>query len=414
VILSPHDARTVYMASNRLYRSFDRGRSWAAISPDMTRSKERGNVPFATITALSESPLQFGRLGVGTDDGHVHVSLDGGVRWQQVDARLPADRWVSRIELSRHEANRIYLSLNGYRQDDDRVYLYRSDDFGASWQSIAEGLPAEPVNVIREDTVNPDLLYVGTDRGVYTSLDRGRSWLALDGGLPNVPVHDLFVHPRDRELIAGTHGRSAWIVDALPLQQLDADVRNSAVHLFHIDDLKASRDWRRRPDPWFDRPEHLPELTGTYWAKAAGPVRFRLLDEKDRPLATFEREAQVGLNSFKWNLALDAELTLAAEKQALEALDADKRGELKHQPYAESQRLGHRLYPVPGKYTLEIAHVDTTSRSGFEIEAPKSQEPRWTPAYKLRGEGEEGRNQDEERPHPRAGARGRGFAMPGK
>ena len=228
------------------------------------------------------------------------------------------------------------------------------------------------------------------------------------------PMHFQPVPKRDSALIAGTHGRSAWIVDALPLQQLDADVRNSAVHLFHIDDLKASRDWRRRPDPWFDRPEHLPELTGTYWAKAAGPVRFRLLDEKDRPLATFEREAQAGLNSFKWNLALDAELTLAAEKQALEALDADKRGELKHQPYAESQRLGHRLYPVPGKYTPEIAYADTTRRSGFEIEAPKPQDPRWTPAYKLRGDDGDGRHQDEERPHPRAGARGRGFAMPGK
>jgi len=414
VILSPHDPRTVYMGSNRLYRSFDRGRSWTAISPDLTRAKQRGNVPFATITSVSESPLAFGRLGVGTDDGHVHVSTDGGARWQPVDASLPADRWVSRIELSHHDANRIYLSLNGYRQDDDRVYLYRSDDFGASWQSIADGLPMEPVNVIREDTVNPDLLYVGTDRGVYASLDRGRRWQALDGGLPNVPVHDLFIHPRDRELIAGTHGRSAWIVDALPLQELDADVRNAAVHLFHIDDLKASSDWRRRPDPWFDRPEYLPELTGTFWAKQPGTVRFRLLDEKDRPLAQFEREAIEGLNRFDWNLMLDPELTLAAEQQALEALDADKRAELKHQPYAESQRLGHRLYPVPGKYTLEIAHADTTSRSAFEIKAPKAPEPRWTPAFKLRGEDEDGRSQDEERPHPRAGARGRGFAMPGK
>jgi photosystem II stability/assembly factor-like uncharacterized protein len=414
VILSPHDPRTVYMASNRLYRSFDRGRSWTAISPDLTRSKNRGNVPFATITALSESPLAFGRLGVGTDDGHVHVSTDGGANWQQVDARLPAERWVSRIELSRHDQNRIYLSLNGYRQDDDRVYLYRSEDFGASWQEISNGLPMEPVNVIREDTVNPDLLYVGTDRGVYASLDRGRSWQALDAGLPNVPVHDLFVHPRDRELIAGTHGRSAWIVDVLPVQELDAEVRSSTVHLFHIDELKASRDWRRRPDPWFDRPEHLPEIKGSYWAKAAGTMRFRLLDSKDRPLATFEREATSGLNSFDWNLLLDADLALAAEQQALQDLKPEERDQLKHQPYAESKRLGHRLYPVPGTYTLEIASADTTHRRSFEIKPPKAQDLRWTPAYKLRGEDEKGRHQDDERPHPRAGARARGFAMPGK
>jgi len=236
----------------------------------------------------------------------------------------------------------------------------------------------------------------------------------LDGGLPNVPVHDLFVHPRDRELIAGTHGRSAWIVDVLPLQQLDAEVRGKHVHLSHVDDLKAARDWRRRPDPWFDRPEHLPELRGSYWAKQAGTVRFRLLDKKDRPLAQFEREAIEGLNGFDWNLMLDAELALAAEKQAIEELDADKRDVLKHQPYAESQRLGHRLYPVPGKYTLEIAQADTTSRSAFEIKPPKAQDPRWKPPFKLRGEDKEGRHHDEERPHPRAGARGRAFAMPGK
>ncbi|MFN7385711.1 MAG: VPS10 domain-containing protein [Lysobacteraceae bacterium] len=414
VILSPHDARTVYMAANRLYRSFDRGRSWTAISPDLTRSTRRGTVPFATITTVSESPLHFGRIGVGTDDGHVHVTRDGGARWQQVDARLPADRWVSRVELSRHAEERLYLALNGYRQDDDRVYLYRSDDFGKSWTSIAAGLPSEPVNVIREDTVNPDVLYVGTDRGVYVSLDRGQAWQALDGGLPNVPVHDLFVHPRDRELIAGTHGRSAWVVDVLPVQQLDATVRASAVHLFHIDGLQASRDWRRRPDPWFDRPEHLPELRGTFWAKQAGTVQFRLLDAKDRPLAQFERAAIDGLNSFAWDLQLDASLVAAAEKQALEALAADQRGLRQNQPYAESIRLGHRLYPVPGRYTLEVAHAGVTHRSAFDIEAPKAPTPRWTPPFKLRGDDEGGRTQNDERPHPRAGARGRPFAMPGK
>lgn len=414
VILSPHDPRTVYMGSNRLYRSFDRGERWTPISPDLTRSKARGNVPFATITALSESPLQFGRLGVGTDDGHVHVSTDGGTQWRSVDGSLPADRWVSRIELSHHDRERLYLSLNGYRQDDDRVYLYRSDDFGAHWQAIGAGLPAEPVNVIREDPVNPDLLYVGTDRGVYASLDRGQSWLALDGGLPNVPVHDLFVHPRDRELVAGTHGRSAWIVDVLPLQQLDATVRKAAVHLFPIDAIQASRDWRRRPDPWFDRPEHLPELRGSYWAKQAGTVRFRLLDAKDRPLAQFEREALQGLNRFDWNLLLDPELALAAEKRAIADLDAEKRTLLAHHPYAESKRLAHRLYPVPGKYTLEIAVGDQTHRQPLKVKPAKALDPRWKPPFKLRGEEDSEAEQDDERPHPRAGARGRPFALPGK
>ena len=414
VIVSPHDGRTVYFGSNRLYRSLDRGTTWTAISPDLTTSKQRGNVPFATLTALSESPLQFGRLGVGTDDGHVHVSVDGGVHWRAVDRDLPADRWVSRVELSHHDRERIYLALNGYRQDDDRAYLYRSDDFGAHWHAIASGLPAEPINVIREDPVNQDVLYAGSDRGVYVSLDRGASWQALDGGLPNVPVHDLFVHPRDRELVAGTHGRSAWVLDVLPIQQLDADIRASAVHLFHLDEVKASRDWRRRPDPWFDRPEYLPELRGIYWAKQAGTVRFALLDDDDQVLARFERDAVAGMNPFDWDLILDAELALAAEGKANEDLDEDKAEQLRHHPYAESVRLGHRLYPVPGKYKLEIAAGEDTDRRTLKIKAPKDFEPRWEPPFELRGDDDEGGSQDSERPHPRAGARARPFAMPGK
>src|SRR5690606_24438965 len=159
-----------------------------------------------------------------------------------------------RVELSGHVENRLYVSLNGYRQDDERVYLYGSDDLGRSWRDIGRGIPAEAVNVVREDTVNPDVLYVGTDRGVYVSIDRGANWQTLDGNLPNVPVHDLFVHPRERELIAGTHGRSAWVVDVLPVQELTTEIRAKPAHLFHLDPVQATRGWRRQSDGWFDRP----------------------------------------------------------------------------------------------------------------------------------------------------------------
>ncbi len=415
VILSPHNPQVLYFGASRLYRSMDKAHSFVPISPELSTATERGNVPFGTITTVSESPLRFGLLAVGTDDGHVHVSRDGGGNWQAVDGKLPARRWVSRVELSRHVENRLYLSLNGYRQDDDRVYLYVSEDLGRNWRSIASGLPAEPVNVIREDTVNPELLYVGTDRGVYVSIDRGNSWATLDGNLPNVPVHDLFVHPRDRELIAGTHGRSAWIIDVLPLQELSEAVRAKPAHLFFIDPVQAERDWRRRRDGWFDRPEYLPQMAGSYWAAQAGEVRFTLLDEHGSALANFSRSGSAGLNSFEWDLALERDLVLAAEAVALEKLDEDQRDQLAHRRYSESVRLGHRLYPLPGKYQLRIEAGEASHETGLEIKPPKARDARYTPKYKLRGEdGKSTRSQPGPLPHPRANSRARPWTLPGK
>lgn len=416
VILSSHNPQIVYMAANRLYRSMDRAKTWTAISPDLTRSTERGNVPFGTITTVSESTFRFGLLAVGTDDGHVHVSRDGGLNWQQVDQRLPAARWVSRVELSRHVEERLYLSLNGYRQDDDRVYLYVSEDLGRNWREIGKGLPAEPVNVIREDTVNPEVLYVGTDRGVYVSTDRGANWSTLDGNLPNVPVHDLFVHPRDRELIAGTHGRGAWVVDVLPIQELDAATRAKPVHLFHIDPVQANRNWNRGPDPWFDRAEFLPSVSGSYWNAAGGEVRFTLLDAGGNPLANFTRNGAAGLNSFQWDLLLDQALVLAAEAAALEKVDEAERDQLKHRRYSEAVRLGQRLYPQPGSYTLRVEAGGGSHEMKLEIKAPRAWDARHTPPYKLRGKGEGAttRTQPEPLPHPRANSRARPWTVPGR
>ncbi len=415
VVLSSHNPGIVYFGSNRLYRSMDKGETWSAISGDLTSTTHKGNVPFGTITSVSESSRQFGLVAVGTDDGHVHVTRDGGVSWARVDDALPADRWVSRVELSRHHGSRLYASLNGYRQDDDSAYVYVSDDLGHRWRPIGGGLPAEAVNVIREDPLNADVLYVGTDRGVYVSLDRGADWQTLDGNLPNVPVHDLFVHPRDRELVAGTHGRSAWIVDVLPVQQLNAAVRGKAVHLFHFDDVQASRGWRGEPSEWFDRPQYLPSLSGSYWSKTAGTVRFTLLDENTSPLAHFERDAVAGLNSVEWDLIIDKDLSLAAEKVALDKLDTKARDEMKHRRYSESVRLGHRLYPLPGKYTLRAEAGGGRHDTALEIKSPKPYEPRHTPAYKLRGDdGESTRSQPEPLPHPRARSRARAWTLPGK
>lgn len=399
ILLSPHNADILYLGANKLYRSMDRGQSWTAISDDLTLSDQRGDVPFATLTTISESPKEFGLIAVGSDDGMAWVTEDGGKQWHEVTRGLQKNRWISRVVLSAHQRGRLYLSQNGYRDDDMHAYVYVSDDLGKHWRSISKGLPAEPVNVVREDPVNADLLYVGTDRGVYVSLDRGSSWQALQSGLPNVPVHDLVVHPRDRELVAGTHGRSVWIVDVLPLQELTEKVREQAAHLFYVADVDYSRGWRSRPSEWFDHNEQKPKSVLQYWAAAAGKGTLKVLDAKQNLVRELSVDAKLGINRLEYDLLVDAKLGIAAEAArvaaaaskdtnadaaAKDAKHADE-GTLARTPLAEAQRLGYPLYITPGDYTLKLELNGGSSEAKFKVNAPKALEARVKPKFKLRG-----------------------------
>ncbi|MDE1898367.1 MAG: hypothetical protein KGH73_04875 [Xanthomonadaceae bacterium] len=382
--LSPHNADVVYFGSNRLYRSLDRGDTWQAISPDLTTSAKRGNVPYATITTLAESPAKFGVVWVGTDDGNVWVTPDGGATWNHVDAGLP-QRWVSRVEPSHVDPERAYVALNGYRDDDITPYLYRTDDLGRHWTDIARGLPAEAIHVVREDPVNPDVIYVGTDRGVYVSLDRGDHWQSLQANLPDVPVHDLAIQPRDRDLIAGTHGRSVWILDALPIEELTPALMHEALHLYPVSDLQAQRDWWSRPALWFDETPELPQLSGSYWSDAAGPVTLRVLDSDGQPVQSWTATAIRGINRWQWNLLLDPKRALAAENARLAREHLDPATvNWSERPVAQAIDLGQRLYITPGKYTLQITRGAATSRSTFEIKPPTPYKPRLKPPFEPR------------------------------
>ncbi len=392
VILSTHNADVVYFGTNILYRSMDQGETWTAISGDLSRSKNRGDVPFATLTTLSESSLQFGLIWAGTDDGQVWVTDSSGVRWQDVSEKLPKDRWVSRVEASSHARERAYVSLNGYRDDDIRAYVYRTDDLGKTFKDISKGLPAEAVNVIREDPLMENILYVGTDRSVYVSTDRGETWSALQGGLPNVPVHDLVVHPRERELVAGTHGRSIWIVDVLPLQDLVETGTDTALKVFYIDEVKASRGWRSERSRWYFRPEEAPKSTIKYWSDSAGTASIEIVDGNGAVVRRVNNETVRGMNSFEWDLLVDQELALAAEATSHEKAKEDankgqeeKAASLEDTPYAESVRLGHVLYAIPGEYTVRVSVGENKDSNGLKIVAPKEYEPRIQQKYKLRG-----------------------------
>lgn len=212
-ILSPHNPRIVYHGMQYVFRSFDRGETWERISDDLTFNdpEKQGNISFATLFSLSESPVKFGVLYAGTDDGRIHVTRNGGTDWQEINNGIPY-KWVSRVVASKYNAGTVYLTMNGKRDNDFQVYVYRSTDYGQNWQDISKGIPGGPVNVIYEDPTCRGLLYVGTDLGVYVTLDDGQNWQVLGSELPITFVHDLALQEREKVLVAATHGRGMYTI----------------------------------------------------------------------------------------------------------------------------------------------------------------------------------------------------------
>ncbi len=253
--LSPHNPRVLYVGGNRVLKSVNRGDSLYPISPDLTSrdmpkilysmdttggitNDATGAETYGTITALAESPLSPGVLYAGTDDGNVWMTHNDGATWENLTARfpgLPARTYVSRIEPSHADTATVYIAFDNHRVNDFRPYVYASTDFGKTFRSVAANLPTDGpafLHTVREDPHNRDLLFVGTDVGVFVSRDRGTSWQRFSEGMPTVPVHDLQIHPRDGELIAATHGRGIWIVDINPLEQWGDTVTTQVAYLF--------------------------------------------------------------------------------------------------------------------------------------------------------------------------------------
>ncbi|MFH0992347.1 MAG: hypothetical protein V1799_20295 [bacterium] len=220
-IISPHNTNIIYHGMQYLFRSLDRGDTWERISPDLTynTASEMGDISYHTLTAISESPLKYGLIYVGTDDGKVHVTKDGGKKWEECMEGLPYQKWVSRIVASSYTLGTVYMTQNGKREDDFTPYVWKSTNLGKAWTDISKGIPMGPVNVIREDPKNRNILYVGTDCGVYVTTDNAKTWQVLGGNLPMTYVHDLVVHPRDNMIAIGTHGRGVWVIDATPVNK---------------------------------------------------------------------------------------------------------------------------------------------------------------------------------------------------
>jgi photosystem II stability/assembly factor-like uncharacterized protein len=250
-IISPHDSKTVYYGTNYLLKTTDKGVTWQMVSRDLSKNDpakskkgtggltpdDTGAEGFATIFSISESPIARGLIWAGTDDGNVWVTRDGGANWTEVDATIPdvpKGLWVSRVVASAADTNTAYVSFDGHRSDNRAPWLFRTTDGGKSWTNLSRGLtPNQPVYVIEEDSKNTDLLFVGTELGLQVSLDRGRSWHPMMNGLPTVAVYDIVIHPRERDVIIGTHGRGIYILDDITALEAWRPARAATpAHLF--------------------------------------------------------------------------------------------------------------------------------------------------------------------------------------
>ena len=238
ILISPHNQDILYFGSNKLHISLNKGDQWSFSSKDLTKGIKKGNVPYGTLTAIDESIFKFGKLVVGSDDGLINLSNDGGNTWKLISNQLPQNLWVSRVVFSKHNNERIYASLNGYRYDDFNSYVYVSNDNGNTWTSLSKNLPISSVNVIKEDPNYEELLYVGTDNGSYMSFDLGINWHPFVEGLNKVAVHDIVIQSEENDLLLGTHGRSIYKTDlSIIYNYLENIDKSKNGVVFKLDDL---------------------------------------------------------------------------------------------------------------------------------------------------------------------------------
>ncbi|MEN8154300.1 MAG: hypothetical protein ABFR75_09785 [Acidobacteriota bacterium] len=296
-IISPHNPGIIYHGMNFLFRSMDRGDTWEKISPDLTYNKEsmKGDIPYQTIFSISESPLKFGLIYAGTDDGRVHITKDSGRTWKEIIKGLPYRKWVSQLTASKYDINNVYMTQNGKRDDDFKAYVWKSTDQGKNWKDISSNIPCGPVNVIREDPKNSKVLYVGTDFGVYVTLNGGKNWEVLANNLPTTYVQDLVIHPRDNILVAGTHGRGVYAIDVSFIQEITPEITSSEIYLFNTSDAKLPY-WRW----WYWA--GIKKANIAFLLKKESTVEVKIKDKNGKVIKRLKKAGVKGLNFIKWDL----------------------------------------------------------------------------------------------------------------
>ncbi len=373
IVISAHDPRTIYYGGNFLFKSTDRGDTWTKLGGDLTTGVERDKLPimgkvpdkdmlsrhdgvqqYPCITTVSESPLTSQVLWVGTDDGNLQVTRDAGKTWKNVAERVPGvpkGTYVSRVAASRYAEGTAYGAFDGHRSNDFNVYLFMTTDYGETWKAISGGIPASngTVHVVREHPRNPSLLFAGTEYGAYISFDRGANWTALKMNLPTVPVDDIVIHPRENDLILGTHGRSIWVLDDItPLEQLDSKSLAADVHLF---DMRPATAWRiyghkgNTGHKFFvaKNPPYGALITYSLKSKLDDKAKLTIsiLDKEGKLIRELEGKKEAGIHRVNWDLRYTAPAEPTEEQR-------------------EAMALGFGFGPrgpmvEPGEYTVKVS-----------------------------------------------------------
>jgi photosystem II stability/assembly factor-like uncharacterized protein len=318
IAMAPSDPKTIYAGAQVLFRSKDRGDHWEEISPDLTTNdpnKTGKNVPFCTITTISESPVKAGVIWVGTDDGKVQLTENAGGAWTDLTPALtsagaPADRWVSRVFASPYDAATAFVSKSGFRNDDFKPYLYVTHDSGKTWTTITGNLPNATINVVVQDRKKKDLLFVGNDVGVFVSIDAGAHWTQMKGNLPTVSVQDLTIHPRENDLVLGTYGRAFWTGDITPLQELTPDVLDKPAFLFDIEPRARygfstqGMNYHLSGDRYLSTPNEPEAFVINYYLKSdvPGGAKIVVTDSGSKVVRQMQGPSQHGLNRALVNL----------------------------------------------------------------------------------------------------------------
>ena len=348
-LISPHDPSVLWMGGNFVFKLTQRGERWQKVSPDLTTQDPKkaysagsGAEMHCTIVSLTESALRAGQVWAGTDDGKVWMTQDGGHIWSDLTANIkgvPPSLYVSRIEASHLDPNTAYVSFDGHRSDVFAPFLFVTHDLGHTWSSIASDLPkTHTVKVIREDLANRDLLFAGTEFGCFFTLDGGKHWLALKNGLPTVAVDDILIHPRERDLIVATHGRSIWILDGIQMLEsftphtmsdsvTFAPTRTAwAYYPATLGGKWGQRDFLAKNPPagaWFDY--FLPK-------ELEAGVSIAVTDSSGHDVRTLEGPGEVGFHRVAWDLVA---------------------GEPK-QRIGRQEFAGQPQFVAPGRYTVKL------------------------------------------------------------
>ncbi len=388
LLISPHDNNTVYVASQYVHRTTNGGQSWEIVSPDLSlndASKQQFSggltgdnigVEYANVVyALEESPLKQGLLWAGTNDGLVHLSQDNGANWSNLTAKLPempAYGAVRNIEASHHNEGTAYLTVDAHEMGDFKPYVYVTTNYGKSWKKITAGIEAAPLNycrMIKEDPVNPNVLYLGTESALYFSLDKGANWQSLMTNLPSSPMYWMDIPTHFNDLVVGTYGRGIWILDDLtPIQQFTDEVSKKSVHLFDPKDayrlqpVSMVMQFFKEPSFGDDPP------TGTslhYWQgnESMDSVSLVIADAQGNTVRTIKHKGKPGINRVWWDFNEDPTTKLALRTKPLYA------------PWyaLDEKRMRNSLVPpmslmaVPGNYTVTLKVGDTEQSQSFQV-----------------------------------------------